>query len=334
MASRLHKFAAASIFAMSAALALPSQAASFSSLTVFGDSLSDTGNVFLATSGAIPAAPYYMGRFSDGPVWIDHLATGLGLPAGAVPSFAGGNNYAFGGARSDASGSPVPGLLAQLGGLWMPTHPTADVSGLYVLVAGGNDMRDARTAFPTNSIADNDGRQVAAEAAVANLGMGLQVLAATGAKNVLISNLPDLGRSIEAVALGLTAPSTDATNRFNAELADLFPLAAGLGLNLSFLDMAGVLNAVLVDALNNGGATFGITNVFTPCGAFTGSIGVACSISGFSDALHPSAAAHKLIGAAAISAVSIAAIPEPQTYALFALGLVALVVAQRRKTQR
>ncbi len=329
MASRLHQFAATAVLALSAAISLPSQAASFSSLTVFGDSLSDTGNVFLATGGAIPVAPYFGGRFSDGPVWIDHLAAGLGLPGGAAPSLLGGSNYAFGGARSDTSSAPVPGLLAQLGGLWLPAHATADATGLYVLVGGGNDMRDARTAFKTNSAADNGGRQAAAEAAVGNLGMGLQVLAAKGAKNVLISNLPDLGRSIEAAVLGLQAPSTDATNRFNAELADLFPLAAGLGLNLSFLDMAGVLNSVFVDALNNGGATYGITNVFTPCGAFPGSIGVSCAISGFSDALHPSAAAHALIGAAAIAAV-----PEPQTYALFALGLIALVVAQRRQAQR
>ncbi|KAG2437173.1 hypothetical protein HXX76_005837 [Chlamydomonas incerta] len=44
-------------------------------LVVFGDSLSDTGNVFAYSHGALPnPAAYYRGRFSDGPIWVDHLA--------------------------------------------------------------------------------------------------------------------------------------------------------------------------------------------------------------------------------------------------------------------
>lgn len=60
-----------------AALAtLPAAAGPYSSLTVFGDSLSDTGNIFIATGGAQPPSnqPYFNGRFSDGPVWVDTLA--------------------------------------------------------------------------------------------------------------------------------------------------------------------------------------------------------------------------------------------------------------------
>src|ERR1035438_1848931 len=68
----------------------------FDALYVFGDSYCDVGNIFAATGGAVPAAPYYNGRFSDGPIWLDHVAGFLGVPLTAA--LAGGTDYAFGGA--------------------------------------------------------------------------------------------------------------------------------------------------------------------------------------------------------------------------------------------
>jgi phospholipase/lecithinase/hemolysin len=49
-------------------------------LYVFGDSLSDTGNFFSATGGLIPPAilGYKEGRFSNGSVAVEQLASGLG----------------------------------------------------------------------------------------------------------------------------------------------------------------------------------------------------------------------------------------------------------------
>lgn len=297
--------------------------AQFSSLTVFGDSLSDTGNIFLATSGAQPAAPYFNGRFSNGPIWIDTLAGGLGLPTGAVPSIAGGSDYAFGGARTGTDAFP-PGLLAQVNGLWAPSHAAADANGLYVVVGGGNDLRDARGAAGTDAT-----RQAAAEAAATNVFNTVSLLASRGAQHVLLSNVPDLGNTPEAVGLGLVSNSTDVTLRFNLLISALVPTleAAFSGLDVSFLDMAGVASAVRNDALNNSGALYGITNVSTPCGAFPGSIGISCSVSAFSDALHPSAAAHALIGQAALIAV---AVPEPGTWLLMAFGLAGLMALRRR----
>jgi outer membrane lipase/esterase len=318
----LRRCAGSLALGFSALCSLPALA-QYSSLTVFGDSLSDTGNIFLSTAGATPASPYFNGRFSNGPIWIDTLATGLGLPSGAAPSLGGGSDYAFGGARTGTAASP-PGLLLQINGLWAPSHATADATGLYVVVGGGNDLRDARGASSTDST-----RQAAAQAAATNVFNAVSALASRGARHVLISNVPDLGNTPEAAALGLVANSTDVTLRYNALIAAMVPTleASFSGLDVSFLDMAGVATAIRNDALNNGGALYGITNVSTPCGTFSGSIGISCAVSAFSDALHPSAAAHALIGQAALLAV---AVPEPGTWLLMALGLVAVAVKRRR----
>ena len=306
-----------------AALAAPASAQTFSNAYFFGDSLSDTGNIFTFTGGATPAAPYFAGRFSDGPVWVETLAAGIGHGAAATASLQGGNNYAFGGART--SGGTIPSLLTQVGSL-TSAPGGLDPTALYVVVAGGNDMRDARSAFPTMDAAGATGRAAAAAAAANNIGTALQLLAADGARNVLIANLPDLGTSPEAVALGLTAPSTDATLRFNAAVSGLVGFGQGLGLNMSFFDLAGLAATVRADALGNGGAVYGITNVFTPCGSFTGSVGVPCAVSAFSDALHPSARAHQIFGQAAVSVV-----PEPGAVWMLAAGLAGLGALLRRR---
>jgi phospholipase/lecithinase/hemolysin len=300
------------------ALALaPSASAQFSNAYYFGDSLSDTGNVYAATGFTQPPAPYFNGRFSDGPVWVETLSAGLGLPAStSTASLLGGNNYAWGGART--GGGSIPSLLVQVSG-FTGAAGALDPNALYVVVAGGNDMRDARSAGAAAIPA-------AAQAAADNLQTALSLLAADGAKYVLVANLPDLGATPEAAALGLVAVSTQATNAFNALMPGVVSFGQGLGLNMSFFDLAGVAAAVRTDALSNGGAVYGITNVFTPCGTFQGSIGIGCSVSSFSDALHPSARAHQIIGTAALAAV-----PEPQTWAMLIAGLLAVGVAAQRR---
>lgn len=318
------------VFSLAAALPCVSMAGSFTSLTVFGDSLSDTGNISIATGGTLPGTGYFDGRFSDGPVWAEYLATSLGLGADVVPSLAGGNNYSFGGARTGAGGTP-PGVLAQTAALWAPGNPVADTTGLYVLLGGSNDMRAARSLYSSNSVADQAGRQAAADAAVQNLLDSVALLAVHGVRNLLISNLSDLGVTPEATFLGLNAVSTDATNRFNAQLGGVAALGSSLGINMFMLDVDGLMKAVMNDALFNGGAVYGIQNVFTPCGAFAGSVGISCSISLFSDGLHPSTAAHKLIGERALALVQVQAVSEPGEVALFSLVMAALIFARNRK---
>ncbi len=46
----------------------------FSRIVMFGDSLSDTGKMYGKMRGYLPSSPpYYQGRFSNGPVWLERL---------------------------------------------------------------------------------------------------------------------------------------------------------------------------------------------------------------------------------------------------------------------
>ncbi len=314
-------------------LPLAALAGPFSSLFVFGDSLSDTGNLALLSpaNGPNPAnGPYDGGRFSNGPLWIEDLAVGLGLAGEAAPALLGGNNYAFAGARTGLDASP-PGVLAQAVGLWgsgfapfgLPAHLSADPSALYVVVGGGNDMRDARSLYTGMTAADIAGRASAAASAVANLANTLGYLASLGAKNILISTLPDLGYTPEATLLGLTAASSDASAWFNSNISGLMGLGTSLGLNMYLLDMAG-----LGEAVQQNPADYGITNTHWPCAGFTYSQGTSCDESAFSDVLHPSAHMGSLI---ALAALDVLGVPEPDSLFLFGLALLVLAVVHRRQ---
>lgn len=359
MVNKLHRRLAAVI--VGAAGLVGSAHASYTDLVFFGDSLSDTGNVLsLTTAFAPPPMPNFSGapgRFSNGPVWTESLAAGLGLANSALPSNllfngsavvpigpTGGQNYAFGGARTGLGGSAgaTTGLLGQLvawnGSVFGGSLTrTADPNGLYVVAAGGNDLRDARSAHPGNTAADSAARGLAAQNTAQNIINTLFLLAQAGARHFLLSDLPDLGKTPEAQALGNTLASTDVTLQFNADLmADaagldaLFLATTGIDLDIRLMDFYGLTETIYNDAVNNGGAQYGITNVSTPCitpvapvapGAyyFPGSTDNQCNISAYSDPLHPSAAAHRLLGQLALSTV-----PEPGSLALVLLALMVL----------
>src|SRR5262249_27953435 len=112
---------------ISLALALSSLATAdslpFNQMIIFGDSLSDNGNLYLALGGAppAPAPPFYTaGRFTNGPditpgtayngVWHEQLSAMTGLPV-AIPFLTGGTNYAVGGAET---GGTIPGMGFQV----------------------------------------------------------------------------------------------------------------------------------------------------------------------------------------------------------------------------
>ena len=109
----------ACLFVFSGVLAAAGQESEFSELIVFGDSLSDTGNLaFHVPNNAAPSPPYAEGRFSNGPIWVEPLADFLGVPR-PEPSGRGGTNYAWAAATTRDElqvfgRTYVPGLDAQV----------------------------------------------------------------------------------------------------------------------------------------------------------------------------------------------------------------------------
>ena len=312
----------------------------FTSLTFFGDSYSDTGNAtLLAAANGLPnpaPSPFFAGRFSNGPVWVDYLATALGRPADAAPVFLAGapsGNYAIGGARSGpAPGSiPIPSTgdqiltyraaLAGRGGTFDPT-------GLYVLFSGGNDLRDVgQLTDPT--------LQVAATLAAANrVGDQAATLAASGAKSILIPYLGDVGYFPEALAdPARVAALHQLTPLFNTTLATRLGTLRLLNPTTTFFDLRldNLLTNILADA-QAGGPMYRMTNVTTPCFAPGAP---SCDVSLFVDGQHPTTRAHAVIAGAAydlvVTGVNVSAVPEPATVTLVGAGLLLVAVTTARR---
>ena len=162
--------------------------APFSELVVFGDSLSDTGNVYWATQFQLPPSPlYFDGRFSNGPVWHEVLAERLGV-APAMPNLIGGTNYAWGGAETGSGTSlfGTPNLGDQIGLYLSISAPRP--GQLFVVAGGGNDILPPGPIRPPEEI-------------VANIVSHVETLVGAGAQSVLVINIPALEKTPEITAL-------------------------------------------------------------------------------------------------------------------------------------
>ena len=304
----------------------PAAAAVFSKIHAFGDSLSDKGNVFAATGmGFPPDPPYYKGRFSNGPVWVENLAESLGVELG---------DSAFGGATTgdrnvlDGIFPGLPGLEQQIDNFVALHSAVADPDALYALWAGANDYLPTETStfmpFDTPNVT------------LSNLQMAVADLAEIGARKFVILNLPNLGEIPRTSASldGVCPPNdqfdadclNDLTAAHNAGLSSLFS-SLSPGVEITLVDV----NSLFANALANPDQ-LGFTNVTEPC--FNQLTGIVCSNSNeylFWDTQHPTKEVHRLIGQLAFRALTV---PEPSsTLGLLALGFLGVGSALLRKNK-
>ncbi|MFL1463675.1 SGNH/GDSL hydrolase family protein [Roseococcus sp. DSY-14] len=315
--------AAITLALCAAATPPPAKAAPYTAEYVFGDSLSDTGNLLrLAAANpaafqgvALPLPPYLTGRYSNGPVWVEGLAQSLGLPL--QPSLAGGTNFSFAGALT--GGGSIPGVAAQAAGFLAATGGAADPQALYILGGGGNDLRRATSA--DLAIAQN---------AADNIAAALAALYAAGARNFLVATPPDVSLLPEVQGTGAALAAVRALRAFLGEalraelLADLAAFAAlRPDAQVTSLDIFGLLRDAVADP-----ARYGFTNVVDAClDAASQSV---CSTPGsflFWDGIHPTAAGHDILAQAALAAL--VPVPEPAALGLLAAALLALGLAAR-----
>jgi phospholipase/lecithinase/hemolysin len=217
----------------------------FSEIVVFGDSISDTGNAFLLTEGAAVGPPYFQGHFSNGPMWVEVLASQLGLPAPG-PSLGGGTNYAFGGARTGPGLSPfgTPNVGLQIDLFLAESGPLAG-DELIVVAAGSNDL---------------SGPPHSPELAVRHLSEHIATLAAAGGKTFLVPSLMPLGQLPGNLGSPHEFELDTKAGVFNRLLdRELSQLETLLGVTILRFDMGGLVSDIL-----DSPEDYGLTNVTNP----------------------------------------------------------------------
>lgn len=180
-------------------------------VVIFGDSLTDTGRLKQRLK-IFPMKPYWIGRFSNGPMWPEYLgmATGIGI-----------QNHAYGGASAaEPDALPGSGLYARtrdFGQFFVSGTIDLQISDYlertlqhgiiersdttaFLIWAGANDYISKEpisgliTTF-LNSPEGEAGYKLVVERAVAELARHLRSLYDAGARLFIMVNSPDLGRT-------------------------------------------------------------------------------------------------------------------------------------------
>ena len=197
---------AAAAFTISAGQALAGSP--YSAIYSFGDSLSDVGNVYLATGGPEPASPYVNGQFSNGPVWVQDLASMLGLPA-LTPSLAGGNDYALGHATTGYPAYELPARpQSHRSGRAFSSHLRRAIErALHLFDWRQRPLRHSRRGSTGAHAAE------AAAAAAETVAADAGALESEGAKDLVLFDVPDLGVTPDITAQGRPPPRRPAPFR-------------------------------------------------------------------------------------------------------------------------
>jgi outer membrane lipase/esterase len=309
------------------------QAASYSGLVVFGDSLSDSGNhaalngkdagQLVTGNDYYPWQAYASGGYSNGPVWSERLALQLGLPELKASALGGSNfSYAFAKVLNSAS-TPPYSLPVQLNQYLNRAGGSADPNALYILVGGANDLFFNRTTAWNSSAANTLSTRFAS-----GVGAMVDKLQAAGARNIVVWNVPNLGVApgVSGEGAAVSANASLLAQAMNSALSQRLALE---GPEVKTFDVYGQWTQW---QLAGPGAS-GFSNVKDACGAPSQSCDADTAL--FWDAIHPTAKGHAAMADALFSQVSqVSQVPEPASLLLWCAGLFALGMGQGRRQAR
>jgi len=279
-----------------------SYANAFNEMITFGDSLSDSGNVYVATDGHIPASPYYNGRFTNGPNYVDLLAAATGLSS--KPLISGGPNYAVAGATTSGFPGGLPyDFLSQVGifnsEIALGIRDKPDKDALIIVFIGSNDMLE----IIADALDDPQNQsaiiQNGINTIIGNIREGLNDLRDQDAFNILVPYLPNLARTPRYVQKESTSPGISyvaaiASQSFNQALGEM--LDSFSDINIIRFETYDLLEQAIANA-----QVLGFSNVSSACYTgddnFTGGGNVCADPNAYAfwDQIHPSAHSHSLL---------------------------------------
>jgi phospholipase/lecithinase/hemolysin len=299
-------------------------AMSVNNIFVFGDSLSDGGNVYNVTGSSFPPPPYAQ-RFSNGPVAVEQLASMAGI--NLLPSTLGGTNFAFGGAATGVVAgtanidnylaAPPASPLAFLNGTGIQNQTNQFIASginfdpnqtLFVLWGGPNDIFTWLDGYSSETI-----NQVVA-GAIDHIVESIKALYTDGAEYFLIPDMVDLGKTPfgKNQGSGGQAFLSQISSSFNTFLGQ--KLDAIVGPNIFRPDVNNLLQLVQANPL-----AYGFDNAIDAC--LNTAAATLCQNPDrylFWDGVHPTKQGHALIAGEFYSS----AIPEPPVIVLMSLAIV------------
>jgi len=301
----------------------------FSDMVVFGDSLSDPGNVFVLTgmvsvrpydAGNIPSAPYPQGgkTFTNGKTWAQQVSKSLKLKSGKGPALKSPKflNYAFGAARAAPSAGGPFDMSAQISQYLSDTGGVADREALYAVYFGGNDVRDALVAFnvafqqtllsggtqPEALAAGQATAEAVLAEAITAIADNIIVLSLAGAQKFIVPNVANLGLVPAITELGpnTIALATALSVGFNLALENtLSTIEQAFHVDITRFDVFELMSAIVADP-----ESYNLENSIDACLTPEVKKGAVCKHPNdyfFWDGIHPTRVVHRILAKEALS---------------------------------
>jgi len=271
--------------------------ANIDDILVFGDSLSDMGNGKDSWLDVPDVPPYWNGRFSNGPIWIDHVSSEMSVNLGHGSGSASGGNRAFGGAQTGQGYAylVLPNVGAQISEFLTQVQGNISSNQLVIVWAGGNDFLYG-TGNP--------------DVISQNMASHVRELALAGGSEFVVVNLPPIELTPEGKSKTSSqqAQMTQDVQSYNSKLAtEMTNLSNTMSLNITLVDAWSMFYKILANPSH-----VGLTNIQDPaCSGAGGLLPLPICNDGdtvasnadeylFFDKAHPTATMHEVIGAFAL----------------------------------